>query len=96
MCLNIFLQNKKSSNDSINQEFIDDLEIFEKKTALLKELPNNTQFIIDRIEANFAVCENQTTGKMFDIPISLLNFEVKEFSSFILKDSQNLIFESTN
>lgn len=66
---------KPYSNSFIN-DFIDELKnhlnILEAKHNLEK-LPPDTLFTLDRYEGNFAVCENQTTGKMYDIPRYMVN-----------------------
>ena len=34
----------------------------------LSKVPEDTLFTLDRYESDYAVCENRTTGEMFDIP----------------------------
>ena len=34
----------------------------------LSKVPENTLFTLDRYESDYAVCENRSTGEMFDIP----------------------------
>ena len=34
----------------------------------LSKAPEDTLFTLDRYESEYAVCENRTTGEMFDIP----------------------------
>ena len=43
-----------------------------------KTLLNEKRYTIDRFENDFAVCEENSTQKMVDIPISLLPQNVKE------------------
>ena len=43
------------------------LTLFEAMEKLNK-VPKNTSFTLDRYEGDYAVCENRTTGEMFDIP----------------------------
>lgn len=64
-------KNVKSYNNSFIDKFMDELK---RHLAIvdaineLKEVPKDTLFTLDRYEADFAVCENRTTGKMYDIP----------------------------
>ena len=51
--------------------------------SFLKELQSalehhNQFFSIDRLEGNFAVCENTHTGKMHHVPLSKIPFDEKE------------------
>lgn len=64
-------KNIKSYNNSIIDNFLDELVnqlgILDAKEKL-KTVPEDTLFTLDRYESNYAVCENRTTGEMFDIP----------------------------
>ena len=61
----------KSYDNSFVDKFMDELK---KHLAVadsmekLSKVPEDTLFTLDRYESNYAVCENRTTGKMFDIP----------------------------
>ena len=64
-------KNINSYNNSIVDNFVDELK---KHLAVadsmekLSKVPEDTLFTLDRYESNYAVCENRTTGEMFDIP----------------------------
>lgn len=64
-------KNIKSYDNSFVDKFIDELK---KHLAVadsmekLSKIPEDTLFTLDRYESNYAVCENRTTGEMFDIP----------------------------
>lgn len=74
---------EKSNSKYINStldNFIDNLK-FQlnelKNIEKLDKLPKNTQFIVDRFEGNFAVCEEITTQNMFNIPKFELENNIK-------------------
>ena len=78
---NTLEKNLKSYNNSFVDNFIDELvEHLHLSDSLekLKQVPNDTLFTLDRFESNYAVCENRTTGEMYDIPKSLIDPLVKE------------------
>lgn len=64
-------KNINSYNNSIVDNFVDELK---KHLAVadsmekLSKVPKDTLFTLDRYESDYAVCENRTTGEMFDIP----------------------------
>lgn len=64
-------KNINSYNNSIVDNFVDELK---KHLAVadsmekLSTVPEDTLFTLDRYESDYAVCENRTTGEMFDIP----------------------------
>lgn len=64
-------KNVNSYNNSIVDNFVDELK---KNLAVadsmekLSKVPADTLFTLDRYESDYAVCENRTTGEMFDIP----------------------------
>ena len=64
-------KNVNSYNNSIVDNFVDELK---KHLAVadsmekLSKVPADTLFTLDRYESDYAVCENRTTGEMFDIP----------------------------
>ena len=64
-------KNINSYDNSIIDNFLDELVnqlgILDAKEKL-KKLPEDTLFTLDRYESEYAVCENRTTGEMFDIP----------------------------
>ena len=71
----------KSYNNSFVGKFMNELknhlataEALEK----LDKLPKNTLFTLDRYEGDFAICENRTNGKMYDIPAFKVDSSVKE------------------
>lgn len=74
-------KNIKSYNNSIIDNFLDELVnqlgILDAKEKL-KKLPEDTLFTLDRYESNYAVCENRTTGEMFDIPRLMVEPTAKE------------------
>ena len=74
-------KNIKSYNNSIIDNFLDELVnqlgILDAKEKL-KKLPEDTLFTLDRYESNYAVCENRTTGKMYDIPRTMVESNAKE------------------
>ena len=64
-------KNINSYDNSIIDNFVDELK---KHLAVadsmekLSKVPEDTLFTLDRYESNYAICENRTTGEMFDIP----------------------------
>lgn len=59
--------------DSLVDGFIDELKSYLNRAdclAKLEVLPKDTLFVLDRYEGDYAVCENNSTGEMFDIPRS--------------------------
>lgn len=69
---NLFLENNvKKYNDSLIDNFMNTLKnhltLFEAMEKLNK-VPKDTLFSLDRYEGDYAICENRTTGEMFDIP----------------------------
>lgn len=64
-------KNINSYNNSIVDNFVDELK---KHLAVadsmekLSTVSEDTLFTLDRYESDYAVCENRTTGEMFDIP----------------------------
>ena len=74
-------KNIKSYNNSFIDNFIDELKeslIVSASIKTLNNIPENTLFTLDRYEGNYAVCENRTTGKMYNIPKSLVDFRAKD------------------
>ena len=69
-----------SKFDDLIDELTDKLKILES-TSIVKKLPKETNFIIDRFESEFAVCENQLDRKMYNIHKSILDPNAKEGSS---------------
>ncbi len=74
-------KNIKSYENSFIDKFIDELK---KSLAIsdsiekLSKLSKDTLFTLDRYEGNYAVCENRTNGKMYDIPSFKIDPSVKE------------------
>lgn len=83
-------KNVKSYNNSFANKFIDELKnhlIISDTLSKLKQLPADTLFTLDRYEENFAVCENRSTGKMLDIPKSLVASNAREGDVLLLKEN---------
>lgn len=60
-----------SYNNSIIDNFIDELKKYlavSDSMEKLSKVPENTLFTLDRYESDYTVCENRSTGEMFDIP----------------------------
>ncbi len=60
-----------SYSNSIIDNFIDELKKYlavSDSMGKLSKVPENTLFTLDRYESDYAVCENRSTGEMFDIP----------------------------
>lgn len=60
-----------SYNNSIIDNFIDELKKYLAVSDSMEKwskVPENTLFTLDRYESDYAVCENRSTGEMFDIP----------------------------
>ena len=73
---NTLEKGNKNYNDSFVDNFIDELKSYLRQAEnveKLKKLPEDTLFTLDRYEGNYAVCENRTNGKMYDIPRSMVN-----------------------
>ena len=74
-------KNFKSYNNSVIDKFTDELkEHLENKNCLemLAKLPKNTLFTLDRVEGDYAICENRDDGKMYNIPKNLINSCAKD------------------
>lgn len=74
-------RNLKSYNNSFVDKFIDELKkhlAVSDSMEKLSKLPEDTLFTLDRYEGNYAVCENRTTGEMYDIPAFKVDLSVKE------------------
>ena len=64
-------KNINSYDNSIIDNFVDELKKHLAVADSMKKLskvPEDTLFTLDRYESDYAVCENRTTGEMFDIP----------------------------
>lgn len=73
---NTLEKNVESYDNSFIDNFIDELKIYfatANNMEQLEELSKDTLFTLDRYEANYAVCENRSTGEMYDIPKFLVN-----------------------
>ena len=60
-----------SYSNSIIDNFIDELKKYLAVSDSMEKLstvPESTLFTLDRYESDYAVCENRSTGEMFDIP----------------------------
>lgn len=58
-------------SNSIIDNFIDELKKYlamSDSMEKLSKVPENTLFTLDRYESDYAVCENRSTGELFDIP----------------------------
>lgn len=64
-------KNINSYDNSIIDNFVDELKKYlavADSMEKLSKVPEDTLFTLDRYESDYAVCENRTTGEMFDIP----------------------------
>ena len=71
----------KSYNNSFVDKFMNELKnhlAIAEALEKLDKLPKNTLFTLDRYEGDFAICENRTNGKMYDIPAFKVDSSVKE------------------
>lgn len=74
-------RNVKSYNNSFIDKFINELKhsiAITESLENLNKLQKDTLFTLDRYEGDFAVCENRTTGVMYDIPAFKIDSNVKE------------------
>lgn len=92
-------KNIKFYENSFIDKFIDELK---KSLAIsdsiekLSKLSKDTLFTLDRYEGNYAVCENRTNGKMYDIPAFKVDSSVKEGEIIKLENGiYKLDFEET-
>lgn len=92
-------RNIKSYNNSFVDKFIDELKkhlAVSDSMEKLSKLPEDTLFTLDRYEGNYAVCENRTNGKMYDIPTFKVDASVKEGEIMKLENGiYKLDFEET-
>lgn len=51
------------------------------------------EYVVDRIEEEYAVCENRKTGEMINIKIENLPNNIKEGNFLIFKEGKYLISE---
>lgn len=56
-----------------------------KSLEILNKLPKDTEFIVDRFEGNFAVCEQINSNNFFNIPKSKLKNNIKPGDVIYLK-----------
>ena len=70
--IDLTLENSVNSySNSIIDNFIDELKKYlavSDSMEKLSKVPESTLFTLDRYESDYAVCENRSTGEMFDIP----------------------------
>ena len=74
-------QNVEFYDNSFIDKFIDELKSYISMTENLEQLEkisDNNFFTLDRYEENYAVCENRTTGEMYDIPKFLVDSHAKD------------------
>ncbi|HOZ55065.1 MAG TPA: DUF3006 domain-containing protein [Clostridia bacterium] len=50
-----------------------------------------SKYVVDKIEGNYAVCENRETGEIFDLELSNLPKEIKEGTVLKLHNNKYLI-----
>lgn len=82
-------KNSKSYNNSTINNFVDELTSHfatEDSMEKLSKIPEDTLFTLDRYESNYAVCENRTTGEMYDIPKQMVDPNAKAGDILKLKD----------
>lgn len=97
---NTLEKNIKSYENSLADNFITELKNFlfiNNSLEKLKTFPEGTLFTLDRFEGDFAICENRTTGEMFDIPFILVDSSAK--AGDILRfngDKLQVNYEETN
>lgn len=78
---NALEQNVEFYDNSFIDKFIDELKSYLSMTENLEQLEkisDNNFFTLDRYEGNYAICENRTTGEMYDIPKFLVNSNAKD------------------
>lgn len=80
---NIFYTNSCKNVDIQEEKMSNSLKIFEKME----------EYIVDRIEDKYAVCENRKTGKIENIKLSDLPQEIKEGSYIIFKENKYYVSE---
>ena len=92
-------QNIKCYKSSFINNFIDDLKkhlIVLDNIKQLEQLPQDTLFTLDRFEGNYAVCENRITGKIYDIPKSLVEPSAKNGDILKLENGKYIVdYEET-
>ena len=92
-------KNINSYDDSIIDNFVGKLK---KHLAVadsmekLSKAPEDTLFTLDRYESNYAVCENRTTGKMYDIPRTMVESNAKECDILKLEGNTYRITHNEN
>lgn len=78
---NALEKNVEFYDNSFVDNFIDELKSYLSITENLEQLEktsDNNFFTLDRYEGNYAVCENRTTGEMYDIPKFLVDSHAKD------------------
>ena len=74
-------KNITSYNNSFVNSFIDELKnhlTYLECIENLKKFPADSLFTLDRFEGDFAICENQTSGKLLDIHKSVVDSSANE------------------
>ena len=96
---NTLEQNVEFYDNSFIDKFIDELKSYISLTENLEQLEkasDNNFFTLDRYEENYAVCENRTTGEMYDIPKFLVNSNAKNGDILRLENGKfEIDFEET-
>lgn len=73
--------NSKSYSNSSIDNFIDKVKVRIESNNIKKISEYNKKdsfFILDRYEADYAICEDLSTGKVFDIPKKIIDSCAKE------------------
>lgn len=92
-------RNFKSYDNSFVDNFLNELKshlAVVDSMEKLKKVPEDTLFTLDRYEGDYAVCENRSTGKMFDIPRKKVSCMAKDGDILRLRDGvYEVDFEET-
>lgn len=96
---NTLEQNVEFHDNSFIDKFIDELKSYISMIENLEQLEkisDNNFFTLDRYEGNYAVCENRTTGEMYDIPKFLVDSTAKDGDILRLENGKfEIDFEET-
>ena len=65
----------------------------EKTVDWIRKLGKMEEYVVDRIENEFAVCENRKTGEMINIKLQELPKNIKEGNYLILKEGKYFLSE---
>lgn len=92
MNLPLFLQRNiaPALGKALSQDLVKEITSYMKRldSTTLSKFTEKDRFTFDRMEGNFAICENRADGKMLEVPKNLLDSSAKEGCILRIKDGK--------